>query len=667
MKEDMFTQNRMEVPKYLYFKFVFLAILMVSFFYPDDRAQAQRAYGREEEEIRLFTLRELSGDLEFRFEYEDDQEEGLGRPFQRRETRFEERLDLKTRGSLYHPNFLEFHLNTSFGLRQQLFSGELSDHKYTFPYEYNINLNFLREKPYSFNLFANRSSNPIGRTFFETIDVESDSYGGTFRYQNKLFPMTFLLLNQSTKEDSRDFKRDRTERTADFRVSNKLEDILGSEFRYVYKDLIEEIPSKQEISSHDFSLNSRLDYNKVHGNSNISYLKTSGFLPTDQLRVNENFHIDHSKTFSTLYNYNFSRFVTESFRSNVNQGSFGFRHKLYESLITEIREEISWTGGTDLKEFFHGPSASLSYRKSVPGGALSAGYNFLYRKTDREAEAGIIRIFGERIVLSDAQRTFLANPNVNLSSVIVRDTFGVLLTLNVDYRLISGGSLTEIQRVGLPDNTLVLVDYDYSSPRSLKYDTYNHVANLRYDFQRLFSLYYNYINTRQKEISARRISDTTTPLYDTEKSLYGAELRWRWFNFVGEYEDDKSDLNPYTAVRVRGNFNISPTDYSLLGLSANHSQTEYGKDRRAVTVNNIQATLNIRLNSFLDAMLEAGYLKEKGRDIDTRALRFKGNLKSRFRSIELKLQPEYLRRHEMTQDRNEFIIKFNLIRYFDIL
>ena len=640
---------------------------MVSCFYPNTHANAQRVYGYEEEEIRSFNLRELSGALDFRLEYEEDEEEGLGKTFERRELRFEERLGLKARGSIYHSNFLEFDLNTSFGLRQQLFRGDLSDHQYTYPYEYNINLNFLRQKPYGFNLFANRSSNPIGREFFETIDVDSDSYGGTFRYQNKLFPMTLLLMNQSTKEDARDFKRDRTERTADFRISNKLNGLLESQFRYVYKDLIEEVPTKQEISSHDSSLNSTLDYNKIRGFSNISYLKTSGFFETDQLRIIENFYVNHSKTFSTLYHYNFSYFDAENFRSNLNQGSIGFRKTFYESLIAEVKGEMSLTDGTDFKETFYGPHVSLSYRKKVPGGVLSAGYNFLYRRTDREAEAGIIKIFGERIVLSDSQRTFLANPNVILSSVIVRDTFGVLLTLNVDYRLISSGILTEIQRVALPDNTAVLVDYEFSSPRSLEYDTLSNGVNLRYDFQRLFALYYNYLNTQQKEISDRRISGTPQSLYDTEKSLYGAEWKWRWFNLVGEYEDDNSELIPFTAWRVRGHFSISPTETSLLSLNANHSRTEYERDRRTVTMNSIEALLNLRLASFIEAMLGAGYLREKGREVDTRAWKFKGDLKSRFRSIELRLQSEYLKRQEMTQSRNEMIIKFKLIRHFNIL
>lgn len=662
----MFVLNRVEMPKNSNLIFVCLAILVVSALFAGDCAEAQRVYGREEEEIRLFTLRELGGALEFRFEYEDDREEGGGRPFERKETRFEELLQLKTRGSLYHPNLLDFRIDATFGLRQQVFSGDLDDRKHTFPQEYHVHLNFLREKPYGFNLFALRSSNPVGRTFFETIDIESDSYGGAFRYQNKLFPMTLLLLNQSTKEDSRDYKRDRNERTADFRVSNKLKDILESEFKYVYKDLVEDVPFKQEITTHDISLNSRLSYGKIRGFSNLSFLKTSGVFKTDHLRIIENFHVDHSKSLTTLYQYYFSHFATEDFRSNLNQGNVGFRHALYESLVTELRGEVSLTDATEFEEIYYGSNLSLSYRKKVPGGVLSAGYHFLYRRTDRDAEEGVIKIFGERIVLSDSQRTFLANPNVIPDSVIVRDSFGILLTLNADYRLIASGNLTEIQRVGLPDNTPVLVDYEFLSPRSLKYDTLSHGVNLRYDLGRLLSLYCNYLNARQKEIAGRRRVESTVALYDTERSLYGAELKWRWFQIAGEYEDDNSELIPFTAYRVRGYFSISPIEHTSLSLSAIRSRTVYEKDRRTMVTNRADGLFRLRLNSFLEALLGAGYLREKGRDLDTRAWKWKGDLIGKFRSIELRLQSEYLKRREIAQDRDEIIVKLKLIRHFHI-
>ncbi len=650
--------------------FLFLAIFMISFFYPDDHAHARRIYSETtEEEVRPFNLQFLNGALDFRFEYEDDRQEGL----KQRRSRFEERLDLDTRGSIYHPNLLEFNIGTSFGLGQEWYRGDFNDYINAYPYEYDINLNFLKLKPYSFTLFANRSSTLNSRQFFEPIKVDNDLYGGEFRFQNKLFPVTLRLQSQNTKEDSFDFKRDRAEKSADLRISNQLGDFFRSEFRYIYKGLMEENPaiqgeieSKQEITSHDFSLSSRLDYNKIHGNSNISYLETSGILKTDQLRINENVYIDHTKTFTTLYNYNFSRYATGNFMSNINQGSIGCRHKLYESLVTEVKGDASLTNGTDFKESLYGPSVSLSYRKNVPGGVFSAGYNFFYHRTDREATDAMINVFGERIILTDTNRTFLANPDVILSSVIVRDTFGAILTLNIDYRLIPSGNLTEIQRVALPDNTPVLVDYEFSSPQSLKYDTVNNGINLRYDFKQLFSLYYSYLDTAYKGITYTSAPTAASPLNNIRKSLYGAELRWRWFSITGEYEDDNSDLNPFQALRFRGSFTVSPTDNAHLGINAGHSRTDYEKEGDTFTIDTVDAFLRLRLNSYLEASLSPGYLRQRGRDTDIRAFRVKGDLRGQYRAIEWKLESEYLNRREMAQDRNELLVRFNLIRRFNI-
>jgi hypothetical protein len=156
-------------------------------------------------------------------------------------------------------------------------------------------------------------------------------------------------------------------------------------------------------------------------------------------------------------------------------------------------------------------------------------------------------------------------------------------------------------------------------------------------------------------------------LSNIKKSLYGAELKWRWFNLVAEYEEDDSDLIPFNAFRMRGYFNISPTDFSVFSLSASHDRTEYEKDRRTVTLDRLEAALKLRLNSFLDAQIGAGYLRERGRELDTRALKFRGELNSRFRLIELKLQSEYLRRNEIARDRNEYVIQLNFIRHFNLL
>ncbi len=91
---------------------------MIFLFYPfhDAFARVDRFTRTQQEEIRPFTLQELSGALDLRFEYESDQEKGLGgESFNQKDTRFEERLDLKGRGSIYHLNLLGLAYEMAFG------------------------------------------------------------------------------------------------------------------------------------------------------------------------------------------------------------------------------------------------------------------------------------------------------------------------------------------------------------------------------------------------------------------------------------------------------------------------------------------------------------------------------------------------------------------------
>ena len=620
-----------------------------------------------EEEVRFWGFRHLSGGLELRFESERDRETGLGAEFETERISFEERFNLSSQGYIYHPNFLEYTSSSSLGMRQEMFDGSSgSSSGNNFLSEFDMNATIFKQKPVNAYLFASQTSIPVSNQFFDMVTVDTINFGGLLRYQNDRVPMSLLLQDQNTKESSLDFDRDRTERSAEYRAANKLANILNSDFRYEYKDLVENYPTSQEILSHTLSLDNSLDYKSIHGFSNISAVRTSGLFSTDTLQVNENFHADHAGSLRSFYGYNLAHYASDDFQSDTSTGSAGIHHRLFDSLDTELRCELSRTSATDFQELSYGPRFSLSYHKNVPGGVLSAGYDFLYRHVDREASTGLATAIGERIVLSDPRRTFLVNPDVVLDSVIVRDTSGIILTLDVDYRLIQRGVLTEIQRLALPDNTTVLVDYDYALPRTLIFDTFGNRFNLRYDFRSFLSFYYAYQSTTQEGVSGDQTGGGMSSLADTVKSLYGIESRWRWLSLTAEYEKDDSDLVPFSSWRLRGTFDISPTDRSHLSLTATHNHTGYEEDNRVIDFSSAEAYYSLHINTLLDAGVAAGYLRETGWDLDTSIWRFRGDIRSRFRSLELKLQPEYLMRHEIGQDRGELLIKFSIIRYFTI-
>jgi hypothetical protein len=290
-----------------------------------------------------------------------------------------------------------------------------------------------------------------------------------------------------------------------------------------------------------------------------------------------------------------------------------------------------------------------------------------YRKTDSDFEQGIQRVFGERIILADEEITYLANINVVLDSVIVRDESGLILIPNMDYSLSVHGALVEIKREDLPNNTAVLVDYEYEVPKELDYDSLITGVSLRYDFRQFFALYYNYSSTDHNIHTDLSKFDSVSPLQEEKVSLYGSEFKWRWFDLDAEYEDDSSDLVPFKGWRVRGNFKLYPADSIAFNLNGSHSKIRYQEEKRDVTFNHIEASLNYRFSNLLEAEFRAGYFKEYGDDTDDRVIKFNADVTSRFREIELQLETEYMNRDEITEDRDELTIRFKFVRYFHLI
>ena len=248
-----------------------------------------------------------------------------------------------------------------------------------------------------------------------------------------------------------------------------------------------------------------IDYQNLHGTSTIFNFNTSGDRDTNQFQIIQHFYADHSDTFRTLYNFNYTRynndtFSHDEFTSNLYQGSFGFLHRLYQSLDTELKGEFSVIDEDDFEEYYYGPRLDLDYRKNVPGGRFSAGWGFLYRLTDREVEYSVTedntrRIVGENVTLTDGVRNFLKNANAIAASIVVRDAERRELIENVDYRVVQTGNLIEIRRIGLPNNTPLHIDYEYGISPDLTYTTLGNTLYLRYDLKQFFTLYYKFYNT----------------------------------------------------------------------------------------------------------------------------------------------------------------------------
>ena len=635
--------------------------------------------------LKYFSLYNLDAALELGFEYEDDQNRRPRRDgedlqldvnWKRKRNLFEQRLSLDSDGSIYHRNFLEFRADTAVRFRQEDYSGDFDNDLDENLWEYDFNLKFIKEKPFNFNLFANQFSNRINQDVFQTTEVDTQSFGAFFQYYNQLFPSSLFVITSDVDEDTGLYKRDRDEDKVELKVSNLWRDIIKSDFRYTYDKTNDRVVDNFENIRNDVMLVNVIDYQNVHGTSTIFNFNTSGDRDTNQFQIIQHFYADHSDTFRTLYNFNYTRynndtFSDDKFTSNLYQGSFGFLHRLYQSLDTELKGEFSVIDEDDFEEYYYGPRLDLDYRKIVPGGRFSAGWGFLYRVTDREVEYSLTeentrRIVGENVTLTDGVRNFLKNANAIATSIVVRDAQRRELVENVDYRVVQTGNLIEIRRIGLPNNTPLHVDYEYGISPDITYTTLGNTLYLRYDLKQFFTLYYKFYNTDYHITDGYVRGDRENFLADEKSNLYGAEVKWRWFFFNAEYEDDTSDLIPFDAMRFNGRFQFNPTKYSLFSINADHTDTDYKEQRGDLTYDSVYANFTAQVG-VVNTDMEVAYIQEDGEDIDDSGWRVSWDVRSRFRSVELELKADYYDWDKIGEKRENLRVEFKVIRYFDIL
>jgi hypothetical protein len=131
-----------------------------------------------------------------------------------------------------------------------------------------------------------------------------------------------------------------------------------------------------------------------------------------------------------------------------------------------------------------------------------------------------------------------------------------VFTEGIDYRLVIVGSVTSIQRLvdgGIFDGQTVLVDYEYQTSGTAKFDTAIAGASLGADFFGFLSAYARY-NTYEVDVIE---GDLTTPTNDTDFVEIGISARTRigTWNVGGgiTYSQSDEEISPSTRESVRIN------------------------------------------------------------------------------------------------------------------
>lgn len=571
-------------------------------------------------------------DLRFESETEDRKIASSSSVSAKRRLLFEEILETDFEAWVYHPNFAKFAIALENGLKQtreRFQSGSTGRLKNSYLNRFHILSTFLRQKPYSFSLLADKSRQIENREFFERQIVDSTRYAGNFGFRNSFIPVGFYFNNSTRVIDRASFPEETfKDNQIGLTLSNHSQDYGETNFsasRNKFSRTETGIPN-QEGQALDLNVtNQNLLYgpdqdNNSALNSNLNFYELTGTNKSSILNWNENLNIEHTRHLSSAYNFNFQDRSSQDARVKDAKLSANLRHKLYESLISTFGPYYFRSDASTFTKDAYGFSFDEDYVKKLGKiGRLSLGLGLNYSEEIRKAPQNIISIIDEPHTLRLGEPAFLDNPRVNITTVRVSTADGVERIVDTDFKLVSAGERTRIEIIPftqgghITDGATVLVDYQAGASPFFKFNTIGQDYFFRMDFlDDLIGVYYNLI----KEGHPRTSGEEGTILQTLTDTVMGVDFNYKNLEIEIEDQDYDSNLSAFKQVRLRESFSFNPTYRSTLTLQSSQTKIRFLNTQDTQRFLEFITRYALALTRYTRFTIEGGFRRQKGAGVN---------------------------------------------------
>jgi hypothetical protein len=484
--------------------------------------------------------------------------------------KFLESMTIETNGWIYHPNLMEFYLSLEPEGQQERFHQTESVLNLEQTYRKNIPLlafdvgaTFFKQKPFSMDVFANRTTGQINFTNALDSDIDSEKLGTRLNFNNPTLPISLSLIHN--KLDQNGFYQSEEERNEGQLTirHNAKESVTQLNMVYLDSETTRTTFETLDFSTKTLSTELTNAYfitgdNRVRLDSRIYNLQADyNGLDQDTWDVSENLYWPFSDTLLTRYRADYNR---NDFGGLVSQEaglSAGLTH-LFDHLTTDL-------GAAAVMDKFDGGSVDLYktnvgffYRRPIPWGSVELNAAFDYGLTNRSGTPRIIPK-EERLTLSTGTETYLDKKNIDLGSIVVTDLTGsTVYTEIIDYRIEVVGEAVNISRTllgAIADGQQVIVRYSYQMDTG--YDDSRFGQKYGFSLSLWSFVYLTYSNFRidQHILSGEPPND---PLHDTSNTVrLGFVKEWSDTEFLYD-KRDRSNGNSSVTRSITERINLRP-------------------------------------------------------------------------------------------------------------
>ncbi len=428
--------------------------------------------------------------------------------------------------------------------------------------EYAISGNLLPQNSVSLDFSLNKFTSTITPPFGTVTRIDAENELATLLLKNGPLPAQLAFSHQDNTQtqmgigENREDENTSLQLTVNHNIPHSASVLTGG-----YLDGHENVEDVstvitrfyQEQEQQTGSFNNALqlgDGNWATLNSRATLLNDAGTYPLDEYTEDESLVLKHTDHLSSQYGADYSRTSVAGSTTELTALQAGLTHQLYDSLFTNLRVFGSHEDFAPSSEDIGGLSLQETYRKRIPWGTLTVDAGAGYQVTDIHTQPGPISIVNESHTLSNTAITFLNNPNVVLSTVVVTDSTGAILyLLNTDYTLTPNGTMTQIQRLpagAIADGASVLVRYQYESNLPIEYGTTDLHGRLTLELFKHLSLYVGQSSLENSVLSGTNQGQ----LQNLNDTLFGTSVRWDPATVTAEHEIYDSTITPYVSDMV---------------------------------------------------------------------------------------------------------------------
>lgn len=554
--------------------------------------------------------------------YEVDQEKRKG-PFidQTKDTATaRQKLDIRSRGYVYHPALLVYSIGLKPEFKQQdtKTTGGFAQEDNSKFLGYFVDTTFLQLKPYTLNLFTSKDRGEFRSSLAADVATESSLDRGRLQIKDPTLPTTVTLESRESRFENFFSSFEKAD-TARLESSHKTD-----ASRTLFKT--ESVQQTRRVGASGFTTDrSDTSIGNIYTpsrrqtlTSSARYGKSSSELfDFTNANASANLALRHTERFNTYYELRRDKHDEKNFFSDSRTVSAGLSHLLYENLTTNLsayrtRNEVN-TGDLDS----YGTNLNFLYRRRIPWGHLTANLGHSERIEDDRRTSALTEVRNEALTLSGTTPVLLANTNLDVASIVVTDaTETIVYVENVDYAVSVVGSSVAIARTpfgGIADGQQVLADYRYQSLPPAKTAVTTDSFGFDLSLWSALRLYYQRSRSEQTLLSGTRFFE---PFDDTIERI-GAELRWKWSTTRVEYEDRDTTHTPTERWMVQEVLSFQPSHDLSLGFSVDYSELTLKETGDVTESTGARANLGWRVSPTARFSLEALTQRSRGRVQDT--------------------------------------------------